>query len=1031
MAVAHRVLQAIGAGLCLLGGLLIATYAMTGASLAQTAPPPSTGLPLGSLKSISVQSPDLSAYVQDKTALVQLGKALFWDQQVGSDGVQACATCHFQAGADVRTKNTLSPAVLDGTTTWQIGGPNYQVKASDYPFHKLTDISNAASPVVSDTNTVTGSEGVFDNTFNLPGLRNKGADMCTQVADPTFNVGGINVRRVTGRNAPSAINAVFNFRNFWDGRAQFTFNGVNPFGERDPNHPTLYKNVNGKVDQNGVQVAIPYSSLASQAVGPPGSAFEMSCDGRIFPNIGRKMLTLTPLDQQQVAADDSVLGPLAAGGHGLRTSYVDLIKKAFRPEWWASTDLIPIGAATPVTKSYLNSDLVKILGKDNVKRLRDGDEKKVIIPNNLYLQMEANFSLFFGLAIQSYETSLVSNDSPVDQYFDGNTSALTPQQLNGMAIFMGPGKCMNCHGGPETTNASVRNVSNERLERMTMGHGGVAVYDDGFYNIGARPTADDAGVGGNDPFGNPLSESALCQLKMKTAGQSCASDVLNVPANVTENIAAATLDPNERIAVQGSFKAPQLRNVELTGPYFHNGSKATLRQVVDFYARGGDFPANPDLDVDIAPIMVPSPDGLTTHRMTDSEKDDLVSFLVALTDARVKYEKAPFDHPQLCLPNGEEGSTTSVTRNGSSSMQAKDSMQCLPATGKGGHATPLKPFLGLDPHSGSSPSTSTTPSPTPVAGGAGGGVVAPAPVPPNTPPLTTGSVLMASGGRTPTGGLRMGTHTWVADEVLGLCRLDPNAAGTLDINMSTCIDVAIPGQPAFDPTTNTLYVADKSSNSVGTIWRLLFDPVSETIPMPNLSAFNPASGAAGPIATVGTQRPFAVALGPDHQLYVSQLKSPNIVRIDLTVATPTVTTIAQTSDGQGVQGMAFVGNDLYLGQSVALAKVANATTCSGACVASVTPMLVAAPSAVAADASGALYVADTPVDPGPSVLRRFNPNTATQDVVATAGTQTDGTSTPFFSIAALWLDPSLGGMIVGDMGGLNGPGRLWKVVPPA
>jgi cytochrome c peroxidase len=97
--------------------LLIAAYAMTGASLAQTAPTPSTALPLGSLKSVSVQSPDLSAYVQYNAALLQLGKALFWDMQTGSDGTTACATCHFQAGADVRTKNTLSPAVLDGTTT--------------------------------------------------------------------------------------------------------------------------------------------------------------------------------------------------------------------------------------------------------------------------------------------------------------------------------------------------------------------------------------------------------------------------------------------------------------------------------------------------------------------------------------------------------------------------------------------------------------------------------------------------------------------------------------------------------------------------------------------------------------------------------------------------------------------------------------------------------------------------------------------------------------------------------------------------
>ena len=43
-----------------------------------------------------------------------------------------------------------------------------------------------------------------------------------------------------------------------------------------------------------------------------------------------------------------------------------------------------------------------------------------------------------------------------------------------------------------------------------------------------------------------------------------------------------------RVAVDGSFKVPTLRNVELTGPYFHNGGYATLEQVVDFYSRGGN-----------------------------------------------------------------------------------------------------------------------------------------------------------------------------------------------------------------------------------------------------------------------------------------------------------------------------------------------------------------------------------------------------------------------------------------------------------
>jgi hypothetical protein len=107
------------------------------------------------------------------------------------------------------------------------------------------------------------------------------------------------------------------------------------------------------------------------------------------------------------------------------------------------------------------------------------------------------------------------------------------------------------------------------------------------------------------------------------------------------------------VAADGAFKTPGLRNVELTAPYMHNGGQGTLMQVVDFYNRGGDrtgtaakdstgFGANgSNLDTDIASL------GLTA-----GEKADLVAFLLALTDERVRYRGAPFDHPQLFVPNG-------------------------------------------------------------------------------------------------------------------------------------------------------------------------------------------------------------------------------------------------------------------------------------------------------------------------------------------------------------------------------------------
>ena len=58
--------------------------------------------------------PDLTGIVKDKNWALVLGKALFFDQQVGSNG-QACYSCHFHAGADTRLKNQLTPGFTDIT----------------------------------------------------------------------------------------------------------------------------------------------------------------------------------------------------------------------------------------------------------------------------------------------------------------------------------------------------------------------------------------------------------------------------------------------------------------------------------------------------------------------------------------------------------------------------------------------------------------------------------------------------------------------------------------------------------------------------------------------------------------------------------------------------------------------------------------------------------------------------------------------------------------------------------------------------
>jgi cytochrome c peroxidase len=97
----------------------------------------------------------------------------------------------------------------------------------------------------------------------------------------------------------------------------------------------------------------------------------------------------------------------------------------------------------------------------------------------------------------------------------------------------------------------------------------------------------------------------------------------------------------------GSIKAAQLREVELTGPYFHNGGKLTLRQVVDFYVRGGDFPVTNSTHRDFNIVNF---NAELQSDLSEEEKVALVDYMLTFTDDRVAREAAPFDHPQMILP---------------------------------------------------------------------------------------------------------------------------------------------------------------------------------------------------------------------------------------------------------------------------------------------------------------------------------------------------------------------------------------------
>jgi len=136
--------------------------------------------------------------------------------------------------------------------------------------------------------------------------------------------------------------------------------------------------------------------------------------------------------------------------------------------------------------------------------------------------------------------------------------------------------------------------------------------------------------------------------------------------------------------VQGAFKIPSLRNVALTAPYFHNGDALTLRDVVELYSRGGNVAPIQTLDGSIIePLGIPS--------LTSDEIDAIVAFLEALTDERVLYRRAPFDHPQLFVPNGHPGDSTS-TIDADGDGLADDLMIEISAVGAAG-GNPLPGFL--------------------------------------------------------------------------------------------------------------------------------------------------------------------------------------------------------------------------------------------------------------------------------------------------------------------------------------------------
>lgn len=150
-----------------------------------------------------------------------------------------------------------------------------------------------------------------------------------------------------------------------------------------------------------------------------------------------------------------------------------------------------------------------------------------------------------GKAIAAFERTIIVDNTPFDKYMKGDKNAISPDAINGLALFQTKARCIQCHDGANFT-------------------------DNSYHNIGVK--GDDIGRG--------------------------------------------KFMKNDR-TLDGAFKTPGLRNILYSAPYMHDGSEATLEDVVRFYNKGGNDVKNK------SKLIVPL-------NLTEKEIMDIVAFLGTL-----------------------------------------------------------------------------------------------------------------------------------------------------------------------------------------------------------------------------------------------------------------------------------------------------------------------------------------------------------------------------------------------------------------
>lgn len=193
-------------------------------------------------------------------------------------------------------------------------------------------------------------------------------------------------------------------------------------------------------------------------------------------------------------------------------------------------------------------------------------------------------------AMASFERTIVAGNSPFDRwYFGGDKTAMSDAAQRGYKVFIGQGRCVSCH----VISQNDALFSDNRFHNLNVG----------FQRIGSDTRRYAFAFSDAKRRGVKVDDAVLADAKASELGRFAVDD---------------------QWTDLGAFKTPTLRNVEVTGPYMHDGSLAKLEDVVEFYNKGGKVE-------DVDPVNDYQSGGIRPLNLEEPQKADLVAFLKALT----------------------------------------------------------------------------------------------------------------------------------------------------------------------------------------------------------------------------------------------------------------------------------------------------------------------------------------------------------------------------------------------------------------